>query len=208
MVLLFFTHIPFVVNHTINPSPPKMLQQHPFLFTTNHTDRTFFVWRPELGTTSTLHILVTAPLCCDRKSRAACAQSCALWQQAIIEIMLAISLTIACSGYICYGVILHAHLVRGESQSTQHHRRGCNNMNSPYEHFSNFAVPSRLFISLYRCLTFVFDVCWINPLMKQLCQFRWYLLLKHFLVCPNKLQTFTLSSLGEVLCWGRCWFNN
>ena len=35
--------------------------------------------------------------CCDRKSRAACAQNFAPWQQATIEIMLAISLTIACS---------------------------------------------------------------------------------------------------------------
>jgi len=32
-----------------------------------------------------LHILVTAPFCCDRKSRAAYAQSFALWQQATIE---------------------------------------------------------------------------------------------------------------------------
>ena len=41
----FFTHIPFVVNHTINATPPERLQQHPLLFTTNRTDRTFFVWR-------------------------------------------------------------------------------------------------------------------------------------------------------------------
>jgi len=32
-----------------------------------------------------LHILVTAPFCCDRKSRAAYAQSFALWKQATIE---------------------------------------------------------------------------------------------------------------------------
>ena len=32
-----------------------------------------------------LHILVTAPFCCDRKSRAAYAQSFALWQQATME---------------------------------------------------------------------------------------------------------------------------
>ena len=44
-ILLFFVHIPFVVNHTINATPPERLQQHPLLFTTNHTDRTFFVWR-------------------------------------------------------------------------------------------------------------------------------------------------------------------
>jgi len=55
--------------------------------------------------------------CCDRKSRAACAQSFTTWQQATIEIMLAISLTIACSRYIYNGVILHAHPVRGESHN-------------------------------------------------------------------------------------------
>jgi len=55
--------------------------------------------------------------CCDRKSRAACAQSFAPWQQATIEIMLAISLTIACSCYTYDGVILHAHPVRGESNN-------------------------------------------------------------------------------------------
>ena len=44
-MVLFFTPIPFVVNHTINSTPPERLQQHPLLFTTNRTDRTFFVWR-------------------------------------------------------------------------------------------------------------------------------------------------------------------
>ena len=56
-------------------------------------------------------------LCCDRKSRAACAQSFALWQQATTEIILTISLSIACSRYIYNGVILHAHPVRGESHN-------------------------------------------------------------------------------------------
>ena len=44
-MVLFFTHIPFVVNQTTNATPPKRLQQYPLLFTTNDTDRTFFVWR-------------------------------------------------------------------------------------------------------------------------------------------------------------------
>ena len=71
--------------------------------------------KAELGTTSTSWS--QHHFCCDRKSRAACAQSFALWQQATIEIMLAISLTIACSRYIYNGVILHAHPVRGESHN-------------------------------------------------------------------------------------------
>jgi len=61
--------------------------------------------------------------CCDRKFRAACAQSLALWQQATIEIMLAISLTIACSCYIYNGFILHAHPVRGESHNQRNATR-------------------------------------------------------------------------------------
>jgi len=42
-MVLFLTHIPFVVNYTFKATPPESLQQHPLLFTTNHTDRTFFV---------------------------------------------------------------------------------------------------------------------------------------------------------------------
>jgi len=42
IMVLFFTHIPFVVNHTINATALERLQQHPLL-PTNHTDRTFFV---------------------------------------------------------------------------------------------------------------------------------------------------------------------
>jgi len=45
------------------------------------------------------------------------AQSFAPWQQATIEIMLAISLTIACSRYTYDGVVLRAHPVRGESHN-------------------------------------------------------------------------------------------
>ena len=55
------------------------------------------------------------------ETRTACVQSFAPWQQATIEIMLAISLTIACSCYIYYGVILHADPIRGESQRLQHY---------------------------------------------------------------------------------------
>jgi len=51
------------------------------------------------------------------ETRAASAQSFAPWQQATIEIMLAISLIIACSRYIYNGVVFHAHPVRGESHN-------------------------------------------------------------------------------------------
>ena len=65
-----------------------------------------------------LHVLcVKAELCTTFKSwsQPACTQSFAPWQQATIEIILAISYSVACSRYTYDGVILHAHPVRGES---------------------------------------------------------------------------------------------
>jgi len=103
-MVLFFPHIPFVVNHTINATPLERLQQHPLLFTTNHTPIARSLC--EGWTRHDLNILVIASFFCDQKSRAACAQSFAPWQQATIEIMLAISLTIACSRYTYDGMVL------------------------------------------------------------------------------------------------------
>jgi len=57
---IYITPIPFVVNHTINATPPEMLQQHPLPFTTNRTDCTFFCGG---CIRHDLHILVTAPFC-------------------------------------------------------------------------------------------------------------------------------------------------
>ena len=73
IMVLFFTHIPFVVNHIINATPPERLQQRPLLFTTNHTDRTFFVWRlnsarpPHPGHST---ILLTCLSLCNTQARA------------------------------------------------------------------------------------------------------------------------------------------
>jgi len=73
-IFLFFTQIPFVVNHAINTTPPpERLQQHPLLFTTNHTDRTFFVWRLNFARPS--HpghrtILLTCLSICNTQARA------------------------------------------------------------------------------------------------------------------------------------------
>ena len=60
MMVLFFTHIPFVVNHTFNAIPPERLQQHPlFLQRTTPIARSLCEgWTPH-----DLHILVTAPFC-------------------------------------------------------------------------------------------------------------------------------------------------
>ena len=73
-MVLFFTRIPFVVIHTINATPPERFQQHPLLFTTNRTDRTFFVWR--LNSARPSHpghstILLTCLSLCSTQARAA-----------------------------------------------------------------------------------------------------------------------------------------
>ena len=73
-----------------------------------------------------LHILVTAPFCCDRKSRAAYVQSFAPWQQATIEFTCHDHSIIACSRHI-YAWCCSSRTSRSWwiTQSTQHHRRGC-----------------------------------------------------------------------------------
>jgi len=58
---------------------------------------------------TTLHIVVTAPFCYDRKAREACVQSFALWQQATIEITWRDHSIIACSRHIYLGLFF-AHI--------------------------------------------------------------------------------------------------
>jgi len=96
-MVLFFTHLPFVVNHTINATPPERLRQHPLLFTANRTDRTFFVWRlnsarPSQPGHSTILLRAEIPsgICAKLRTVAASTNGVAT------------------------------------TQSTQHHRRGCN----------------------------------------------------------------------------------
>jgi len=77
-------------------------------------------------------------LCCDRKSRAAWAQSFALWQQATIEFTCHDHSIIACSRHIylwcCSSRTSRSWWI---THLTQHHRRGCNNcLPSPPYHWS------------------------------------------------------------------------
>ena len=52
-ILLFFSHIPFVVNHTFNATLPESLQQHPLPFYNEpHRSHLLFV-KASHGTTST-----------------------------------------------------------------------------------------------------------------------------------------------------------
>jgi len=73
-----------------------------------------------------LHLTSLTEYCCDRKSRAACAQSFALWQQAATEFTCHGHSIIACSCHI-YEWCCSSRTSRWWwiTQSTQHHRRGC-----------------------------------------------------------------------------------
>jgi len=114
IMVLFFKQIPFVVNHTINAMPRERLQKHPsFLQRTTPIARSLC----EGWTRHNLHILVTSPFCCDRKSQTGCAQRFHRGSKQQWRSCVAISLTIACSRYIYKGVILQAHPVRGESHN-------------------------------------------------------------------------------------------
>jgi len=66
-------------------------------------------------------------MCCDPKSRAAYVQSFALWQQGTIEFTCHDHSMIACSRYV-YVWCCSSRTSRSWwiTQSTQHHRRGCN----------------------------------------------------------------------------------
>jgi len=96
-VVLFFAHIPFVVNRAFSATPAERFHQHPsFLQRTAPIVRSFC----KGFTQHDLQILVTAPFCSDRKARAASAQSCTLWKQATIEITRGDHSIIACSHHI------------------------------------------------------------------------------------------------------------
>ena len=106
-------HILFVVNRTFNETPTERLQQHPLLFTMNHTNHTFFLWRLHLARPShpgQSTILLRS------KARVESVQSFTLWQQATIEITCHVTLLLLVRAtYIYIGAILHAHPVHGES---------------------------------------------------------------------------------------------
>ena len=119
-------HIPFVVNHTFNATPPERLQQHPLLFTTNRTDRTFSVWRPELGTTSTSwsqHHFVRSEIpsgICAKLRTVAASNNRVHMPWSLYYCLFA--------PHICMVLFSPTSRLWWITHLTQHHRRGCNNM--------------------------------------------------------------------------------
>ena len=81
--------------------------------------------------TNHLQYFGNALWCCDGKSRVAYAQSFALWQQGTIEFTCHDHSIIACSRHVylwcCSSRTSRSWWI---TQSTQHHRRGCNNIPS------------------------------------------------------------------------------
>ena len=101
-------HIPFVVNRTFNATPTGSLQQHPFLFTTNHTNRTFFLWSVHLARPS--HPGHSTILLQSESPSSKCAKLCTVAASNNRDHSF-----IACSCCIYMGVILCGHPIRGES---------------------------------------------------------------------------------------------
>ena len=143
-MVLFFMHILFVVNRTINTTPPERLQQHPLLFTTNHSDRTFFVWRlnsarpPHPGhNTILLRSDIPSGICAKLRKqwnshamitlRVRCCYVQSLTSLVSPEITRHDHSIIACSRHI-YEWCCSSRTSRSWwiTHSTQHHRRGCN----------------------------------------------------------------------------------
>jgi len=83
--VFFFAHIPFMVNRAFQHSASRVVATtSPPLFQRTAPIAHSF---SEGFTQNDLNILVTAPFCCDRKTRAASAQSFTLLQQATMEDM-------------------------------------------------------------------------------------------------------------------------
>jgi len=123
IMVLFCTHIPFVVNHTINATPPEMLQQHSLLFTTNYTDRTFFVWklnsvRPSHPGHSTILLRSEIPSSMRAKLRTVAASNNRDHARNLSYCCL-----LALHIWWCYSP--RTSRSWWIIQSTQHHRRGC-----------------------------------------------------------------------------------
>jgi len=111
-ILLFFVHIPFVLNHIFNAMPPETLQQHSLLLQqTAPITRSFC----EGFTQHDLHILVTAPFCCDRKSPSSIYVKLHTVAASNDRVHVPQSLYFCLFTPRIYIVVLRAHPFRGES---------------------------------------------------------------------------------------------
>jgi len=112
--VLFFMHMPFLVNRTFNTMTTERLQQHRTSFSQQIALILCFslilrlhLARPSHPGHSTIF--------CNREPQAANVQSFPPWQQATIEITCHDHSIIACSHHIYISVVLHTHPVCGGS---------------------------------------------------------------------------------------------
>jgi len=118
-MVLFFAHIPFVVNRAFSATTTESLQQHPLHFTTNRTDRTtnlhfttnrtdrrFHTARPSHPGHSTISLRSESPsgMCAKLCTVAACNNRVHPMR----------SLYYCLFAPVIYCVVLRAHSVRGE----------------------------------------------------------------------------------------------
>ena len=116
---------------TFNATPNERFQQHsPFSHWTAPITHSFC----EDCTWHHLHILVTAPLCCDWKDWAASVQSFTLWQQATTEITRSAHSISACSRHLYMGVVLR--IVSASLHTPQ--------LGGPRFHRAHNSIPSPL----------------------------------------------------------------
>jgi len=121
-IVFFFVHIPFVLNRTFQPNASRVVATtSPPFYNELHWSHVLCV-KAEPGTT------FTSPFCCDRKARAACAQTIALCQQATIEITRRDHFIIACSCHACI-VLFFVHIPFVLNRTFQ--RSGCNTTCGP-----------------------------------------------------------------------------
>jgi len=92
--VIFFAHIPFMVNRTFNECQQRRCNNIPSFYNKQHRSHVLFA---KSAPGMTLNIQVTAPFCCDWKAQVANAQSFTLWQQATIQITQWDRSIIACS---------------------------------------------------------------------------------------------------------------
>ena len=143
-VLLFFVHIPFMMNHTINTTPTERLQQHPLYFITKRTDRAFFLWRLHLA--QPLHPGHSTILLRSESPSGMCAKLQTVTASKI-EITRHNHSIIACSHHI-YGVVLCTHPVHGESHIQCNTNREVATLPAPLSLNFFFEAPDYLQVSL------------------------------------------------------------
>jgi len=126
----------------INATTPEKLQQHPLLFTTNLTDRTFFVWRlnsarPPHPGHSTILLRSEMPSGMCAKFRTVAASSNRVHMPWSLYCCLF-------APHICM-VLFFTHIPFVVNHTlTQHHRRGCNTFNQNYVSILSWRVLSEI----------------------------------------------------------------